>query len=820
MSKKRKILKHVITIVITVTMLFATNSYSGLTLQVMAEENSTDIQQSSSTDKNFVPMRSFIPRYLSFNSSVQSNTIKGLWEKLFYEESINPDWSKKYYAGADSDYIGLGGMLKSFNGINFAADSSDFDAFFGNTLEANPEFLGELLSIDGYAKLQPKYYANNAAQIQNLMQEIIFNKMSNPSVYKYFAKSFARLTADGLYIGDSNNSDNNILKNLTYQNQSFDIWALTCLASLYEGNGNETYLSQKQVSWLQSYQKWLYDNYVDSPENSLATKYASIYELIARSTYASNNYRGKGQEFFNHVVNSKKGIGVWLNQNDNISISGLEEVDDLVSLFNTSSGWCGGVKTNCRNHDSCISKALLVDKLALAVHDNSVAMNYIQNNDIVYTVHGAKVTDQNSWLFRYHIKHSHDGIPMEPMQKVVTIVSGGNRATASSSVNMYRGHTDGVVVANASATGRVYIKDILYDEKTNPKGAKNPQNITVTYGGEGQLNCQKASTNNSYSEATYTMSPSISVNDPSITYVSVGANSYKFDLTNIVSEEQLRNAYVQITAYAGSSCNSRGATPEGDNTYTVYCAARVGFYDPIVEDKPDDCDLNGHDFDRASIEWSDDYDQATITYSCSHNRIHHSDVQITTNITSEMNDGFIVYTAVDNRENTYTKRVKINGQVGDGFTNISLSPENASGYYKTITNSEVIVPGGAQSDMCPPRYTSAQVRISGNIKSGSIPLGASKIVFHYVVSEHLEDLKIYIYSENGKIIGQAVVPSGSFSGSVTAIIFSNSDLSLRGSYVAFSGSASSTHWRHDYWYSGQPAPATATLGITGMTVYY
>jgi hypothetical protein len=802
MISKKSIAKGLITLLLTSSLLAFTEDFTDLTLVANAQEPQAT---SVAFDESFIPFRSFIPKYLSINSSVKSNTIKGLWLKLFDEQKANPNWSQKYYIDSSCDYIGLGAQRESFKDMDFARATGDFDAFLGNTIEANPEFLLELIS-------SPEY------------NWIIQNKLANPSSYSYFAKAMSNLTKNYNYIGHDKDSDDNILKKYSYGSQTFDIWMLTSLAYLYEGDRSETYLSNEQVEWLKSYQRWLYEDYVTNGENSLAKKYPSIYELIARSSDAANNYLGKGQEFFDYVIATKKGAGAWLNLNDEIDIQGLDEIDDLASLFNTSAGWCGGERNDCRDHDACTEKAKKVDILAMKLHENPKAMEYISNNESVYAIHGESEKEQNTWFFRYHVKHSDAGIPIPTIPGLVNVIAGGNRATAISSIDQYRGTCDGVQCANASTTARIYLKDLLYDETVRPNGAKNPQNITWSYSGN---NAYYYSANGGYDSYSTAKVPEVSVSDTSITYERLKdkkgnyINSFKFNLTNLRTEEQLKNAYIQITAYDGSFCNSRGWEGGPGNWSTYFsCSAQVTFGNPVIEDKADDCDITEHVFNDASIQWNDDYTSATITYSCEKNPIHHKDVQTTTKITSETVDGMIIYTAVDDRENTYTEKVPIEGSAGKGYVTIQLTPQNCTNNYRSITSSEVIVPGGAQSDMRPPRYTASKASIDGVINKNIIPLGAKKIEFSYVASEYLEQLKINIHSESGKIIGQAFVPSGSGSGKVTAILFANSDANIRNSYVTFTGSASTIHHRNDYWYAGQPAPSTATIGITEMKVYY
>ncbi len=828
--KNKKLIRNFISLVMAFLLLFLANDYSGITMVVQAKE------EVPAFDENFIPFRSFIPRYLSINSSVKSKTIKYLWKKLLHEEALDPAWSTKYYVDNSTDYIGLGGIEKSFSGITFATDSRDFDAFFGNSIVANPELFQELMASEEFAP-------------------IIYSKLIDPITYPFFAKSMAELTFQGLYLGDSSTSSDNILKNYTYNNLSFDILMLNCLASLYEGDGTETYLSSIQVNWLMSYERFLYDDYADNKEASLAFKYPAIYDLIARSADASNDYRQLGQEFFDYVISSERGAGPWLSQNININIEGLQKKDNIISLFNSAEGWCGGndASNNCSNKQECIEKASENDKFALALSKSTHAMTYIKNNSATNSAYGLSQYDAKGWQYRYRIKHTKWPVDSNgniiatnivPMNRVVNS-SGGGRAVAKSWGSIYRGMGDGMVVANTSTYQTLYLKNILPSD-ANPNGVANPHEIIIPIYYEGAVNTHVSvgpkNAGDSLSHNTTTYSDySITYSDgiiykgtTSIDYYGLGGENpntphttvlyYQFDTSNLKDLNSLNNAYIQIRATAG--CGTDSVNGPGANTYegsTSYAYCNVGGMPTIFVKSPvDDCDLNGHDYTGEAI-FNQDNTDATIIYTCSKDSTLEKEHTLTyhvseSDITTKTQNGVTTYTVVGKSGESYTKNVGLDDET-NLFTEVPLSPNNATNYYQSNYSDKVIYHGGGilQSNLTRSQ-TSADAKINGAITAGSIPLGAKRLVFHFTASEKLEELNIKVLSETGKIIGQCFTTDNT--GKCEIKILNTSDAALKNCYVVFSGHASTFHTKNDLWWNPGAAPSTATIGITSMEIYY
>lgn len=815
--------------------------------------------------ENFIPTRSFYPSYLSKNASQKSTTIKKIWERLFYEEWKNPNWSKAqskggYYVNETTDYHSLGEGPKSFEGKNFAKDSKDFDAFLGQSLISNKEFLGELVGLPGYAPIESKLHPNETTNIQNLMKNIVYTKLTNPETYQYFAKAMAELTADGAYIG-VNTVDkaghvvkgcNNLLKDVSYNGQPFDIWMLSCLAFLYEGDGSETYLNDAQVAWLKSYQRYLYDDYVDNGANSLAKKYPSIYELIARSTDASNNYRGYGQEFFNYVVDSKQGGGAWLNQNTNINVANLEQVDNLAEMFKFAIGWCGGFENEntCRDHASCIHKMTDYDKFAMALKNNTTALYYINANETVSATFGKSINDQNGYQYRYMVKHTRPldntnpnslNIPMNNLM----ISKGNTRQTAKSWHSSFHGEGTGVAVAYAHLLTTLNLKDILPSD-SNPDGVSNPQFIIIGIYAEGEYACKMTKdppTNGNTNSHSVSRKKDFKITcsegiDPIgevkfKDYEALGGvptknkknvtKFYKFDVSGLTDVSMLEAAKIQISVGASSSADATNAagssSPEGATYYTY---ARVDAMPTVFVESPiNDCDINEHSY-NGSIKWGENYSTATITYTCrkdntldkSHNMILTSPV-----ITHDTINGITTHKAIGAYGETYRMVVNKDNRKPMEPAKVILNDSNASNYKDNDYGAIVINPMGSGPNDIHYGYTHASVKLhNGSLRKGHIPLGVKKIEIYYTASEVLEELIFYVKSGNGKTIGYAYVTSNT--GKVTINLSDTSDKALTDSYIDFDGSAYTKHELNDYWWNGQPAPSSAKLSVDKILMYF
>ena len=384
MRIKKKLIRLISSVMLVLTIFASTCISDSLTL----------ISEAASTytlEEDFIPTRSWYPYFISVNSSCTSTLLKGIWERLIYEENnfssttnkgSYSSWSREYYTGTDVNYVGIGGTSVAWGSKTFSTDTGDFDAFLGNSMEANPDMLGEMLGLSGY-NINIADSSKKSAAITTY-QNILYKKMSAPETYTNFALSMVSLTANGKYLDGS-------LKAVSSNGKTFDYWMLCTLAYFYEGDGSETYLSAKQVTWLESYTSYLVSEYVSSGStafnttskkyvkagSSLAGKYEPVYNLIARSSVGVNN-ASKNKEFFNYVVASGTGAGAWLNKHNSISIAGLSAVDDLAGMFSLSDGWCGGLDAtgSCSSHDgvhcynatNCKNKATAYDVICVYLH--------------------------------------------------------------------------------------------------------------------------------------------------------------------------------------------------------------------------------------------------------------------------------------------------------------------------------------------------------------------------------------------------------------------------------------------------------------------
>ncbi|MCR5101306.1 MAG: hypothetical protein K6B41_08110 [Butyrivibrio sp.] len=399
-------------------------SSTGGSVLVASAEGSTTF---TVADESFIPTRSFYPYYISVNSSCTSKLVKDLWARLLYEErNFNTlpnkgsytSWSNEYYT-SDANYIGIGGTSVNWKGKVFSTDTGDFDAFLGNSLEANPEMFGQFLGLPGYENSD---YVKGYDTFRNIFQE----KLSKPEIYKNFSKSIVALTKDGKYLDGSSAS-------VSYNGETFSYWILCALAYYYEGDGSETYLSNTQAQWLENQAPNLVNRYVSSGAtafngskwvasgNSLAGKYEPVYNLCARSSAGVNN-ASKNKEFFNYVVASGHGAGAFLNKHNSINIAGLSDIDDMVSLFNLSDGWCGGLcasGSGCSSHTGACNaitkasckpvnqggKATAKDVICVQLHKNSTAEGFLLSNESIKNAYGTDASKSETWQYRHRVKH-------------------------------------------------------------------------------------------------------------------------------------------------------------------------------------------------------------------------------------------------------------------------------------------------------------------------------------------------------------------------------------------------------------------------------
>ncbi|MDC7280489.1 hypothetical protein NXH64_13385 [Butyrivibrio fibrisolvens] len=793
-------------------------------------------------NKIFIPFRDQIPFYLSTNSSMQSDSIKAIWTKVFYEEMnwnenhnfYDPNfgsWWEKYNT---TEYIGLGGIQKKLEGqITFSA--GDFEAFLGNSLEANPEFLGQLLGLDGYQKLSTS--DEDITLFRNIIGKYLLDE-SDPTKYdSYFVNNIVNLTKDGAYLNDD-------LKTIYCNGIRADYCMLNTLAARYRKTNivGEQYLSEPQIRWIESYQEELYDAYTKNTNEllkNLVSNNDNLYDLIARSSYAANDRNGYGQTFFDYVVESGKGAGAWLNLNDNINIPAMAGVDDISSVFALSDGWCGdSTNRECYKPDDCTEKATANDIIAYSLYKNPKALAYIQNNETTNTSFGTSKDDSEGWWHRYTVKHTKWGASGPIESKGINAASGRSaRGAASSS---FDGNT-GTGMATCSAYGTIIVrtKDLLYNPETKT-GSNAPKTVTVGVwyeaswiGAECAAYSYKSNDNNKCNDsAGYTRQLSFncssgiippSAGTSSFNYTGASPSTYgnvtsyryyTFDVSHL-SLEQLKTGYIQINTAAGNYCY---ATDYGFCVAYASCGAMPTVY--ITCPVPD-CDINGHAYDERSISWAPDFSYADITYSCTKDKEHVKTIR-TKNITASTSAGIITYKALGKYNESYTKVVSAGGSENAVTSNVTLTNDIATDYYKSITNTQIIDEHQSSGYLNTLLITQAASTIKGSVKAGVIPVGVQKITFNYVASEKLEEIIVSVLSPSGQVIGRGgSIMSDTIdrkNNTITVVLYANSDIDLYNSYVTISGKATTKHVVSAT--AGIPSPSTAVIGVTSMKFTY
>ena len=834
MKTTNKLIKKVATILLTICLSIPASSLTAYA----AESNN------SKADMTFIPFRDQIPYYLSTNSDSKSELVKKLWAKLFYEElnwssgqsfyDSNYDaWWKKYKG---TTYIGLDGQQKNISG-QITYSTGDFEAFIGNTLEANPEFLGQLLGLPDYEPLSTD--ENGITFLRNVIGKYLLYSSHPTRFDKYFVNSIVNLTKDGKYLDEN-------LSTVYCNGIRADYCMLSTLASRYRKTNlaGQQYLSKAQIEWIESYQLELYDSYTKGSSNTLkklVSKNANLYDLIARSSYAANNRNKYGNIFFNYVVNSGKGAGAWLNLNNNINIPAMAGVDDLVSLFNLSDGWCGNSSnSSCYNHTNCINKATTNDIIAYALYRSAPALSYIRTNTKTGAAFGLNNKDENGWWYRYTVKHTKwsESTGTSTVQAINAASGKSERAVCHSQMSKHTGN--GLVTCSAGTSITVYTKDLLYNASTKT-GSNAPKSVTIGVwyeasrpGVEHSARAYKANSNNknndsteyikniSFDYSTGIIPPEAGVSEYNYTgskpdtYGAISAyRYYTFDLQNL-NYTQLQNGYITINTAASNFAYATAR--ETEEWAYASCGAMPTVY---VTCPLPDCDINGHNFDTRYPTWASDHSYVNITYTCSKDTTHSKTVRIN-NITASTSKGLITYKAIGAYNEPYTTVVSAGGTEVSVTSSVKLSSSNATDYYSSVTSSD-IEESHQSAGMYGGLYTtSAIATIKGSVVKGIIPVGVRKITFNYVASEKMDELLIAVHSSSGKIIGRGgtnVTNSiNKSNGTVTINLNASSDLDLYNSYITITGKASSTHTNSMT--QGKPSPATATIGVTGMIFTY
>ncbi len=789
-------------------------------------------------NESFAPSRTDIPYYLSKYSSYKGEMIKKVWAKVFYEElnwntaaSQNKNryfydgkfgaWYRKYnhvYNNAGQEvpvyYTGLGGVTKQLDHqITYSA--GDFDAFFGNTLQANTDFLGQLLGLSGYGKLGSDDSGNE------LMKKVITTYLSDPVKFEYTTKSICALTKDGTYIGDSKTAGNNILKNASYNGMTDDIYVLICLASLYEGDNNETYLSQKQVDWLKSYQLYLYDDYVAHGNSSIAKRfsvnrdgkaYYPIYDLIARSTYAATNRSGKGQEFFNYVESSGIGSGAFLNL-AGAGVSGLDNIDNIEAMFEFSNGYCASQhsgyhenETNCKHIDKG-GKATDYDKYAYllnaAINRGGLVKSYVTGNS---AVNHAYQSEEEGWTIKFNMRHTQGGV--SPFYQTVIShnwqsVSGpGCGGTAVCTEKSCSDSAQGsFVVASGS-------RDFL------------PNGVSFTFGYDGTL------TNWSVVSNGVNVSHKCRLSGSTLNY----ENLNKVERAGAVFTVSLSKT--QSWSGNGADCQRR------DNSGNCACVraeyggkatvSAGGNLTQVV--KRDDCLLKGHQW-NGNIRWSSDMTQAYVYMFCKKNVNHEKDLIRPVSVRESGN--MLIYTVrtgvydpETGREVAFSRTVNKNGGATSEYVSFNGSNTTGSLSARAVSDNSWVSPASGGRSPDGTFWTGGDViknaacSISNvTVKPGFVKPGARSLSFNVSAGNDLTGLDIVVYNSRGQVIADNHDSSKPRN---YAYFVGVNDYDLETCYVIMSGSAGTTNSKK---YVGcptgvNPPTAVAYISFNGVTINY
>jgi len=828
MKNKKKIKIAITSLLIVFTVIIESVVFP---MKVSAEEHE---YQGYTLDDSFIPTRSFYPYYLSVYSGFESNVIKGIWEKLFIEQHYNPNWSKGvseggYYVDSSTDYVALGGVSKSYYGIDFAFDTKDFDAFFGNSLLSNSELLGEMLSLAGYEPVTSKSGIYSDSEIQTILKNIIYTKMSQPETYTYFSKAMLDLTKSGAYIGAGEKAADNQLTTASINGQTFDIWMLKCLAYYYEGDGDETYLSTEQLKWLTSYQLTLYDAFTTGNNPSLKAmveSYAPLKDLIARSTYAANDRNGYGQYFFNYVVESKRGAGAWLNMNDNVSIEGLDAINDISMLFHSSNGFCGGLCNEaptsahyCTVRANCEDKATPSDILAYKVYKNFSAMRYVIGNTVTNTAYQGGA---DSWKTRHDVRHNGAGKAMPASYTVgigAAYQEGGvqNFPWSFDGTNMYtiecwcwmNTHINSSAFLSNASTITTYIN-------TN---WGNSQDGTYQIGGYSATTIVNGQTRNITNKIGWTFNQGWQ--NAAIT----------MDISNLSYEER-QNAHVVIT----SSCKSDylvNNSGQGPGSGTVM--PRMWTNPTVnVACKYPKCTLEDHNWklNPSQSNWGNDYSTATLAFFCDYDSAHSFQDEHPI-ITKTEDSNSIIYTAtspylyIDGKNPSITKRISKT----PGTTSQTIAFDGSNSYgsrtASAVSTTTIYSAGtgmagwfsyGHEQNV----YKTATANAKISVKAGLILPGAKSVSVNVFGSQQVKSVEAAVYSSSGRLIGHSIHTPGNngpyANGNLTVSLETATDQMLEDSYIIISASSYSKTVAPAVYV--EPADAHTWIGINSMTVNY
>ncbi|QFJ53898.1 hypothetical protein [Pseudobutyrivibrio xylanivorans] len=798
----------------------------------------------------FVPFRNYIPAYLAKNSDTTSELVTKLWAKLFYEESTwSPNsnqgkisWVDKY----DDTFFGLGGtekrvsdVVKNNNG-NIALSTGDFEAFFANTLLANPKFFGQLLGLNRY-----KAISDNTSGTAYL-REIMCSYLAQPDKYKYVSEAILKLTADhpeylvGKPLAQVSATVNGV-------NKTADYWLLTTLASFYKvktADGSGYVLSTKQTSWVESYQLALYKEYINAGgyqgNNSLAGKYPSIYELIARSKYAANNYGGDGvkgnggnaaQNFFNYIVSTGKGGGAWLNLNDNISITGLDTIDNIEELIGMAEGYCGGLENYllCDSSVNCRKNAVPIELYMYKLYKNNTAVNFINGNSTLNPL----LNGTGGYIERFKAKHLGRNANGTLSQYIYAGPNAIEKKENSWSCACWDnlGYHDGgrpkTCSASVSATLSVGSAAFLPTAKYIIISATDGTSLAVTSGNQGNGKWTNRPDLSNWSLISNGVNIKSAIPEP--TYIGEGTGSsprrLRFDISSL-SATQRANAtlYVQFESYDSYSPNC----PNGSGSHGTV-TAKVGVSGTVeVITTYADCDVKGHTW-NCDATLNSDMKTATITYTCGKNATHtHTITNAPVKVTTT--DSEIVYSVFAAKLNDYKVVKRVARTTGSSDQTILLNSSNTSGsLLVSASSSKVNEPAGSKSSRI---YTEANVNMYCSVHAGVIKAGAKSVTLNFNkinTKDVFKNLSITLYSSTGKIMGtnkQTVVGTqdmdihnSQYTNDYTVRLVPAqwTDSDYENCYLVISASACAQNWTSP---GNTPSPATAKIQLDSLTINY
>jgi hypothetical protein len=765
-------------------------------------------------EKVFIPFRDQIPFYISKNSSSKEQLIKELWLKLFYEE-LNWDenhrgfydkkfdsWWKKYKG---TPYAGLDGEFKDID-RQLTFSSGDFEAFLGNTLEANPEFLGQLLGLDGYTP--PPQPADNPT----FSRQVICQYLADSDKYAmYLTPSLIKLTQEGEYLSD------NSLKTISFKDVPVDYYMLAIIASQYHQTDKygKDILSSKQIDWLNGYIKEMYEAYTTDSSallKSLVVKYPSLYDLVARSYYAANDSTEYGQEFFDYVVASGVGMGAWLSLNDDIDIKGLDQIPDLISLFKLSNGFCGGLEdeTKCKNRDKCLA-AVSADYVATGLHKNETARGYILANESTAEVYG---TDEHKgWQNKYRLMHKKliDGLD------TIDVIAGESKDDPKHDNAHFNGWTGVFKEITSHGSGTVDSRAFMPNTKKITVYAyylgpdrRDYQGFNWVVKSKGINISGKVKMDKEWVNAGTTTCRSGDKRGSA----KANLKAFTFDISRL-NEEDIKDIKIFISLRQHNEVLGNGSGDYG-HVHDHPIDSNCGILEKVTcHNTIDDCEDNGDDW-KGTLTVSEETLEGTIDYFCTKNREHHYSEPIKATITEE-NDDYTVYTA-KGTYGTYSKRILKSSESEGNSKTITLDSTNTSGKLSnTIRSNERIYPGGSLSSET---YKAASASINCTILPGVIKTGAKIISLKCLASQELADLSIKVYSSRKVLLVENNLLSSSTIYNLDLSYLTDDE--IKDCFVEISAQAKSKNKERYHANVGgpEPAEAVATISVKSVTIQY